>query len=229
MDNKLAENMLRFGVKNLSEASKKKLSEQTMVNGAISFPYTDAITQADNGKVGIIGMAEKEPVAFRQTTGPDDTLNVACMPSQAIVSILGTQKGQYAIIGNLGTLDTSKGGVVTGATTRLYPMVSATASTPKTTTTSTNSVTPDMSVNLGKPLTLTAGNMKAERLIPVICRLYNGNNNAAALDHYRTHKINFYNFFKAAASFAIELGGMTAEKFNENDPFDKIITQNLPV
>ena len=59
MDNKLAENMLRFGVKNLSDASKKKLSEQTspLKNAKVE---TDRLLLLSLAKSGIKSFVGKD-------------------------------------------------------------------------------------------------------------------------------------------------------------------------
>lgn len=119
MDNKLAENMLRFGVKNLSEASKKKLSEQTPV---VATPVVDAsVVDGVKSMLSIPNIAAGKTVSL---SDDDDAIRVitinaeANTPVPAGITLFGVANdatavvtgfgGYNLVIGNIGQYDTEK-------------------------------------------------------------------------------------------------------------------------
>lgn len=64
MKNTLAENLLRFGVKNLSEAEKKKIEESLLTEGIIDLSKTPGIDKVNKYFEGAMAKRVPRPAAF---------------------------------------------------------------------------------------------------------------------------------------------------------------------
>lgn len=111
MKNILAENMLRFGVKNLSDKSKKKLAEQapvatvppTVANITL---LTKLLTDSKNAVASITAAERKEATIVAFPAGSDGVAkpgDLAVINGEGIIKLLGGT--YYLAIGNFGKLD----------------------------------------------------------------------------------------------------------------------------
>lgn len=115
MKNTLAENMLRFGSKNLSEASKKKLqrlAEQNAKGGRISITMLgDVLAAAKTGPTIIKSSSPDDTVITFPGSGTARAGEDAINAGQGIIQYLagsgGGSEAYYLVVGNFGPLDNS--------------------------------------------------------------------------------------------------------------------------
>ena len=108
MKNTLAENMLRFGVKNLSDESKKKLAEQAPVDAAATKPSiiniaasTDLKTNSKGATV-LLDDGSSIAIAFNKFKGAPQAGDAAIAKGKGVIRSLGGNL--YLVIGNVDTL-----------------------------------------------------------------------------------------------------------------------------
>jgi hypothetical protein len=105
MKNILAENMLRFGPRNLSESAKRKLSklvEQTDQLQMSNIALTDAHKNADTPQ--LIKSSTGSSVISFPTLGRPENGNLALNDQEGVITYLG-KPGYYMVIGNIGKLE----------------------------------------------------------------------------------------------------------------------------